>query len=418
LCEQIRRLLLGENPEHALIVGGHRTGKSSFLLLLEDKLKASAGKAADVAVLRLNMATTPPSLVFVTLVESLPKDLGTRVIDWSRATFESMVTRLQSTIPTIIDIVWLVMFYQFFSASWHGQATPVALRGPSREKYVANHLPLADRRLRSIVSSWNPNTDENKALLLRESAALLAHALAAAPGEHEARVIVVVDEFADSGFWQGRWVYPAWRSLIEGRLGGNDERARTRTKMLRWVFLSSRPLDEVADYSPLGNAVREYNLPPLSDFEAGLVLMPFYNHKDVAPPPVLIYDARLCLLRECAHHPYLLQVVAHHVWEAALRQPAAVVTLDVIKKVIEKRVLPEIGDFFARECAHLGADCRAALRALAAETPGATLEPHQRKAIERAGLGGRKDDLVVPLLLTWIRSGGWVAEAGVRRSTP
>jgi hypothetical protein len=412
ICDRIAGLLLQERPEHVLIVGGHRTGKTSFRNLLEKKLKDGTADE-QVAVIRLNMATTPPSQVFVTLVEYLPEGRMERVKNRLAQEFKRLIEGGLAVGTSVVRLVALLAFFSRVSSLKLSDLNQLDIRpylsgATPADSSKSSALSRSDQWLREVLSSWNPNTDENKALMLRESASLLAYAL---DDDSPTKVVIVVDEFGDAGYWDGRWAYPALRALIEGQLNARDHGVTRSLGVLRWVFLSSRPLDEIADYSPLGNAVREYNLPPLSDKEAGCVLQKFYE----TPPtgqtvPVLIWDARTYLLQESAHHPYLLQVVAHHAWEAALRQPTPVVTLELVKTVIQKKVLSEVGDFFARECSHLDSACRAALRALADGIPGASLEPHQRKAIERAGLHGTNEGKVVPLLLTWIRSGGLAVE--------
>lgn len=232
------------------------------------------------------------------------------------------------------------------------------------------------------------------------------------------RLIVLIDELADSSEWHQAWAFPAWREAIESPSFGN----------VRWVMSTVSPLSEATHYSPLGNVLREYNLGPLTRRESSRLIryLEDKRRKDDPPNgermafPTITPGAERYLMFVCGRQPYFLQVSLWYIYEEMIFRHIPVIREEIVRMVIARSVMLELSDFFANRWRQLSEKDRESLlsevRKLpsmfsyasdALPTEGMELGPSLLKRLERAGLAHA--DLrtrLVPLFAEWLTSKG------------
>ena len=209
--------------------------------------------------------------------------------------------------------------------------------------------------------------------------------------------------------WGNALAYPVWRNMIESEDFRN----------VRWLLTSSRPLTEATDYSPLGNAVREFSMRPLSDDEADLLISNFDrdddkpgNKKSNRVPLVVTYEAREYLKWVTGRFPYFMQVVCAHVYERTVAYHIPVISHPLLRHIIRLKVIPELSDFFVTQQRHLSESLRSRVLAGIAESEDPLKDREmevegvssiERRELQLSGLGWTEGPcVVVPLFAHWL----------------
>lgn len=436
LAERIQDRLYSEKPESIVLVGAHRTGKTSILNLVSDLINHSDGDqelkpTGNLVAVRINAAVTPPGELLVAIVaalqelaESETSFIGEAQREAARAAaavgraFASVLKRASGSVT--IPILPMGLAGELKLELGKSEEGPVGVREKNLETKIEELLQPWE----SAASGFEAS---HRAAFLRNSFSALRTAIAVAEGvleqsERPMRLVVAMDEMSDAATWKGEWAFPAWRYAIESE----------EFSAIRWLFTSSRPLSKAAGYSPLGNALREYNMEPLRSKEAEAFVRAF----EIAPPngpfwpvdsplaekdklrPTVTFGAQHMIIWVTAKMPYLLQVTCCHLFEQGIRQFVPVITESVVEKIVRQRVLPELTDYFRVQWVELRERHEAVVLELADNEGflrdhkwgrgeiGRSLSPDLQRALERSGLGNAKGRcLIAPLFLEWLRVG-------------
>lgn len=263
------------------------------------------------------------------------------------------------------------------------------------------------RQRRRSIHEERARDLRNALLILRDTAAQLSMRVGSKTVTPS--IVIAVDEIMESTAWGGAWALPSWRHAIES----HDYRN------LRWLFASSRPIAEVTVYSPLSNALREYNLGPLTEREANYLVENMQSRaSDGKLKPTLTFGARQYILAITGSFPYLLQVVCTHVYEQSISEHVPVVSESLVRHIVKVRILAELGDFFEAQWRSLESEtlrhevetCLSQWPYLRGSTdavyrvPRHKFSPALRKELERRGLGNDSiRTFVVPLFVMWLQ---------------
>ena len=451
LARRLIHHLAGSAPENVVLVGAYRSGKTTLMNMVVDSLNGvqtgvpqldqQLSEIEPVIGVRISAAVTPPELLFLAVFSEICKLVNAKNIG---STTQALARRVQTA------AIRLAKGNIPLSASLEPQfigplLTSIKLAVGKTATSNGGHMDLTtnDDHMKRLLL---PGQTGRRAGLLRTSVgllrALLDEASRAARDDHPStvassdfqpkeaaartrirgsglRVVVALDEVTASKDWGGKWAFPAWRELIED----------PDFRQARWLFSSTIPLSASVDYSPLGNAMREYNLGPLETAEVTEIIKRFESPGewdgtvDVAHRvrPTVTYASQRLIGQLTGRQPYLLQVVCCHLFEECIREEIPIITGRMVKKIVRRRVLPELGDYFQGQWKYLvsaeGDAIRTAILAAIRDWNDDFWEPDEidrvdkveftpevRKALERAGLGGEKTEAgLVPLFVMWVR---------------
>jgi len=420
--ERTRRRLAGtiidrlsQTPgENIALVGAHRAGKTTVLNLvydllaqrLEEEKKDSQPKLIPV---RLYSPMTPPHLLFVAIMEEISK-LG-------KEAPEEAATLAQSLRPHVSR------FTQLAQAALH--STEFNLLGLLTFK-PGDFVEKLDRgessgteRLRSLLVKVNEERTEALPEFLRISLLSLRDALDAMESEGQFRLVVMMDEFSESWGWGDARTLSVWRQAIE-----SSEFSR-----IKWLFSTTRPVKDAADYSPITNILYEVNVGSLRPEESERMIDAFSvtawardkeTNGDGRLRPVITHPARRFLIHATSSLPYLLQVSCYHIYDRATRTDFPLINKALCRKVILTKVLPEIADYLERQWSQVPESAqRFILDSLPKrlrtpeeflkeyyvwEIDDARMPPGSLKALDRSGLRGEDGRCVAPLVAAWLLS--------------
>lgn len=377
----VRHSMREDRAENFAVVGAHRTGKTTVLTLVYEKLLAIVADEGSSSVLlpvRINASVTPPQLIFDEIESALQAVLSEnrRMPEIKRMMIDSIVNVLSSATLTI---------------------GVVEVDG---EKLLAKPA-LSD--------------------VLRKALRRLQAALDKAKNVH---LLIIIDELSDAAIWEEENVFAVWRYAIE-----SDE-----FSSLRWLVSTSRPMEESLKYSPITNVLRELNVGPLDEDEANILIDAFsaaaWRNGDSSTllRPVITEPARRFLKDITSRLPYLLQVACFHIYERATSSELGLINKQLCRKVIFSRVLPELSDFLESQWAQIGPEAQRfveeSLRPPYLEEkyrkPDDFLQnldswqvseddmpPGSRKRLDRSGLRG-DERCVAPMVAAWLLYAGEV----------
>ena len=445
LAERLCGLLVGEPPENVVLVGAYRSGKTTIMNLVVDMLNGaisgqpSYGNLLDidnipVLAVRINAAVTPPELLFVAvfneickLIKSrdagvLPKAVAKRVKTIARRMSATVISFL--AFEPALEINTLMPLVKNLELSLKEPADKDAIEELVKsERRRMRAEPTAERagRLRASVVMLRALLQQVSTGLRDDLDSMTTEVLDADEKRalmHAAgplRIVVALDEVTDSATWGSEWAFPAWRQLIEDP-----------ASQARWLFSSTKPLSTATTYSPLGNAMREYNLEPLHEAESSLLIKAMEQPNSIgrvqssqAIRPTVTYYAEKLIGQLAGHQPYLLQVLCCHLFEECIREDVPIITTRLVAKIVRRRVLLELGDYFASQWETLSTEHGEAIKMAIREKGGDLsmerwahtppnesvtyqFKPEVQKALERAGVGsGRLPTVLVPLFAKW-----------------
>lgn len=407
----------------------------------------------DIVAVRVNAATTPPHLIFVEIVRQLM--LSAQVP--SSASRLSLAPDGDSGLDVKVgtDVGSVLTLMTMIAAAISGALPMAVISGlglamvveePVREilSKVGVEVSGGGKKEKSTLSGRmddtlrsSYDTPEGRAAVLRESLELLGAVVEVA--KHPAlfgpgfRLVVAVDEVVDSAAWGADWAFPCWRHVVES----------PRFHSVRWLFSSSKPLAEATAYSPLGNAVREYNMQSLRGVEAESMVRAFErkprseeDDRDFPTPdgpatqnlpaawrlrPTVTFGAQHLIRWVTGQLPYLMQVTCCLLFDASSRgDGVGVLTEEFAARHIKERVLPEVSDYFESQWRLFDDDQvqETLLRAIGpikesfsmhrygtGSLPLPPLGPKVRKALSRSGVAGDPVRCpVIPLFIEWLQS--------------
>ena len=390
--------------ENFAVVGAHRTGKTTVLNLVYDRLDQEWRKDKKLLPIRINASVTPPHIVFVDVVERLKKELAgkAKALSYLRAA----TTRMQHVARNVVSATTF-------------KGAHLEVKG---EDLLKEDVSSSD--LRSLLA----RVKEPRALpeFLKMALHEIQRTLSLAGG---VRSLIVIDELSDSTLWGSHRIFAVWRHAIES----------SGFESLSWLISTSRPIEETARYSPITNVLRELNVGPLEADEANLLIDAFsiatwrheyglqQSQRNSRLRPVITHLARNFLIEITNRLPYLLQVACYHLYDRATRSDFPLINKSLCRKVLLSRVLPEMSDYLEHQWGqinpeaqrfvkdslrepYLPKDCRQPdefLQNLGRwQGSKAILPPSSRKSLERSGLRGNDEagPCVAPLVAAWLLS--------------
>jgi hypothetical protein len=391
----VQHSLREDRAENFAVVGAHRTGKTTVLNLIYEKLLAKGADDSSSVLLpvRINASVTPPHLIF----DEIKKALQAAIDE------DSKVPHLKQTLKDAIAKVLSAMKLNVMVVG-----VGVEIEG--------------DKLLASVAKPDLPET-------LKETLRSLQTALNKAK---DFRLLIIVDELSDTAMWGDEKVFAVWRYAIE-----SDE-----FSSLRWLISTSRPIEESTKYSPITNVLRELNVGPLDEAEAEILIDAFsvtawhdeWNGTEAAQGaatlrPVITEPARRFLKDITSRLPYLLQVACFHIYERATHSELPLINKQLCRKVIFSRVLPELSDFLEHQWAQIGPEARRFVEESLHQpylpeenrkpdeflqkldswrVPEDAMPPGSRKRLDRSGLRGEDGRCVAPMVAAWLLYAGEV----------
>lgn len=448
LAKRLREHLTRDPVENVVLVGAYRSGKTSVINVVVDLINEAPSVAADekvatprpVLAVRINAAVTPPELLFVAVFNEICKLIESKFAGprpRALARFVKEIARRLSggfsqflALEPSLEVEFAAPFIEKLMLTLHGKpprkkpdkVQEAADKEPRRmsaesTSQRAGRLRASITMLRALLREAARVYGEDKDLSIIEETLTPEERKALKKAEGPLHVVVALDEVTDSAAWGSKWAFPAWRELIEDP-----------SSEASWLFSSTRPLASATDYSPLGNAMREYNLEPLQPSETDELISNFERSDHLSDEddpwsvrPTITYYARRLIGTLAGHQPYVLQVLCCHLFEQSIRHQVPIVTSRLVEKIVLERVLPELADYFASQWRTLSEDHAGVIKQAVRESAEEfTLEPwlderfhvaatHRfrpevQKAIERAGVGSsRHPTVLVPLFAKWVQ---------------
>lgn len=477
LATRIHERLTSGHEGSIVIVGAHRSGKTSLLNMIADLVNGNLTEElttdselcqtlhTGTVCLRINAAVTPPQEIFLQILKSAldelqhllrrkaamrPEDPRHSIAERKFATLKGLLNAVEEFMQRVIQgealmdiegVLTLAELVQVLLPNAVKHAHPQESSKPLKAKKADARRSLIQslyKRLKDQARRRSANqSDIDRARELRNSLEILLGAVKLMPRPEgclrsdEPVLIVAVDEIMETTAWGGDWALPAWRRVIEA----------PEFRSIRWLFASSRPVSSATPYSPLSNALREYNLGPLTELEANLMieeldaaesLRALYSPRlrgnvkaleeklEGKLRPTVTFNARQYIHAVTGGFPFLLQVTCTHVYEQSVCYHVPVISTRLVRRILKRRVLPDLSDFFSSQWKHLQADSpelASELLELAGtvpdllnsieslfDQPTPRVSRSLRKSLARLGLGARSIQLfAVPLFLMWIQ---------------
>ncbi len=420
LVNRLVHLMLDQpNAERsALLLGAHRSGKTSVLNMALEKLNrpelredlahdlgdeklVDAWKKKQVLGIPVNATVTPPHLLMVTIIRELRRVKNDETHPACRVAkhcYKGIKSAFKSVFGTDVSVkLASEALFPGISVSLTAPDTP-----PTD--------PVEQIRRRELKATWN--SEEGRAAFLRDSMEVLRRT--ATKLGKETTLVIALDEVSATAAWGNSIAYPVWRNMIESK----------DFESVRWLLTSTRPLTEATDYSPLGNAVREFSMRPLSEYEADCLISNFdlLDPDDASSsgefdrernvPLVVTYEAREYLKWLTGRFPYFLQVVCAHVYERTVAYHIPVISQSLLRHIIRLKVIPELSDFFTTQRRLLSEALLDRIAAAVADTEDplkhrmlllSDVSATERRELQLAGLGWREGTcIVVPLFAHWL----------------
>ncbi|MCB9834100.1 MAG: hypothetical protein H6807_16685 [Planctomycetes bacterium] len=421
ICE---RLVLG--GENVALIGGHRSGKTSTLAMVETMIRDEIRKALQQERAEKEPGGDAPDRNSICPIPipidptlHTPYDVGRemlqRTIDYLRnleaeernqdqqATSGKKVKKAKkdksdedrgrtselkrACIETITTIEqrWkhhpaLLLAYAALADDANAGAVTAAGKGGQRGAGPGPEIPHQDSR-----RTWQAYQFRAAIAVVRDVVREQKEA------GFEFLPIIIIDELGESPGRDEAEAYHSWRREME--LESDVE--------IRWLVASTQSVaDSIGGYSSLGGALREYNLEPLSDEEVDELMRGFTETRGrPGRRPVLANDAVEYVTNRCGGSPYLLQVCCAHLYDDATDLGIPVVGRAQAEQVFERRVYGELTDYFENAIRRWRrpedlerANGSAALRDLLGD-------PRFSKFMERQGLLNRGK--LVPLFEEW-----------------
>lgn len=399
--------------ENFAVVGAHRTGKTTILNLVQERLDKEEGRSGCIPV-RINASVTPPHTIFTAIMSKL-SDREPFAVNLRAALREprsKLMDFARATAIRVGDLEFSVAAAQRDVPEDHDLESLLARVGGDRPEWLAEFLKLSLQALQDALNAigiW---------------------------------LLIIVDELSDVILWGGPQVFAVWRHAIES----------SEFSKLKWLISTSRPIVETAKYSPITNVLRELTVGPLDETEAEILIDAFSTtawrdelkgvrtDEEHKLRPVITLPARTFLMSVTSRLPYLLQVACFHIYERATRSELPLINKALCRKVILSRVLPELSDYLEHQWAQISVeaqrfvmeslrgpalppDCRDPDKFL--QNPAAwrvdlgAMPPGARKALERSGLRGEEDGFcAAPLVATWLLAAGEVGPPKLAVSDP
>lgn len=339
LVTKICDIVKGTSGENVVIVGSQRTGKTSILRAIQRRLGESNIDANDPRyhLIIINASTTPPAYLFVTIADHIIRNCNELLSSTQIQMLGASLKRFLSTVPgELFNIAKNIGTGKLLKLLGEEDATESSiLTERSRSQSLVFQDQLGDARccIDKYIERLADGPELSAARFMKSSLIELDHCLNFLENH---RFIIAIDEMANSASWNQEWTFPIWRDYFES----------SQDNAPRWIISSLQSLTDATGFSPLGNSIREINLSPLTHGEVMGLVNKFKNAHDQFSP-VLPSDVRRPIQRLTGRHPYLMQVVLFHLWEAVWDVPATVATHELLDDIVKNRVLPELFDFFS-----------------------------------------------------------------------
>lgn len=450
LAARIVDKLLSPTDGSVLIIGAHRSGKTSQINLVESELeervapgasshdaahqRSDASKNPSVAAdlspndarhtvggrsamfVRINAATTPPHFLVRAILQALLENGGSKYTEVPQ--FGPQRKAFTANLKAAADAET-----EGFAKWLFGRvAGGVEVGGSHTFEYTATRGTLQDANYRLASELWS--TPEGRCEFLNACLVHLKNALAKL--DQNDSLIVAIDEFSECLPWGDRNLMAVWRHIIES----SDYRS------MKLLITSTRPIVDASGSSTLGSALREYWMEPLSQEEAHAMVDAFESRyweygesesalppedrcefaelaampdKEIqAPCPTVTFDARQLIVWCTGRLPYLMQVLCVSIFDQAIARHIPVITKRLVIEIIKIKVRAELNDYFATQFAAVPEQTRAVV----AEVVTRIRNPLKRP-IERVGQSDVKVDEVHLRQLQLVGLGGGEAEAPV-----
>ena len=431
LAKRIQACLCSVVPEHVALVGTARTGKTSVMRMVTDLINDESTGSADTdaneqdekqawIAVTIDAATTHPGELLASILVELDRLKETTTKERVRNLLKTAIKEgrelFMKAVSKELELGWQVKI-PGVPGKFNVRLSPPK----GKRKKAKTGRDDIERSMAAVIAKMKTDGEryniDRRAAFLRLCIECLSQALKDA----NVGIVVAMDEIGASLQWGGEWAVPTWRHIMENKDLAN----------VRWLFSSPVPLSKTSKYSPLGNALREYNLQPLRQAEAEAMLRAFEwppNKESTWPAaveeadrlrPTVTFGAQHMIMWATARMPYLMQVTCCHLFEQSIREHVPVITEEVAEDIIQSRVIPELTDYFDMQWRKLPKPHRKSIERLVRSEPGilrehrhgrgdlgAQPDPVLLRAIERAGLGdARGKCLISPLLLEWLRTG-------------
>ncbi|MEO1117087.1 MAG: hypothetical protein AAFX75_04340 [Pseudomonadota bacterium] len=428
LVIRLMRLVASNTGERsALLLGPYRSGKTSVLTMVRELLNSEEERGKllkrigerdqkdeieaffrdqKILCIDINATVTPPHLLIVEIFRKLQ----------ALAEASSPISTLAKKMVNEVARVFERLFGLALTASLEIFLAPLPKSSRLKLSFLGLGKPKPGKPANQLLqrekdSPWD--TVEGRAAFLRGSMAVLREAVKKLGDD--GKLVITLDEVAATAAWDNEIAFPVWRNMIES----------PDFSKVRWILTSSRPLVEATAFSPLGNAVREFLMRPLSESEADALISNFDTRivvrdgqedrsQSEKTPIVVTYEAREYLKWVTGAFPYLLQVVCTHLYEQVTAYHIPIVSQPLLRHVIRRKVIPELSDYFETQKRHLeGPLLEKIYAALCGEQNplkyssinlgGVNLI--ERRKLQMSGVGWAEGDCVVsPLFLYWLWS--------------
>lgn len=399
----VERLIDEKNPDRSILVlGSHRSGKTSVLNMVREKINRQEERSEFASNLKaigvvIDATVTPPHLLILALIREL-REIAERgkhpAAVQARSMVNNFLERVKEVLGTDVETISMMGLSFGFSLGFAKGGTT------NKNQDKQDQAEVVDRvTRRELAATWE--SDEGRAAFLRDSIQLLRKTLAEFEDD-PFPIVIAIDEVSATTAWGNHFAFPVWRSLIE-----SDE-----FRQLRWLLSSTVPLTEATGYSPLGNAVREFSMRPLSEYEAEKLLENFDTNSVDAIPVVLTYEAKQNLQWLSGRFPYFLQVVCAHVLERTVAYHIPVITQSLVRHIVRTKVIAELADYFVGQEQNLPEAIRIKLVETLAGAPDPLKEDSfhntgltaiERRGLQKLGLGWAEGPCVVaPLFAYWL----------------
>jgi len=388
--------------ENIAIVGAHRAGKTTVLSLVYGILEQpKAFGEVPVIPVRITASVTPPHMLFMAILDEVSRPA--KEVEGFRESLRRSWGKIFALAEAVLKGAELKL----------GPLT-YKFKEPLESAREAEDSPAtSDEKLRNLLVRIEEEKPAALPEFLKLSLSALRDALEAL-GDG-VRLVVVLDEFSEAAAWGDPRTLAVWRHAIES----------TEYSRIRWLFSSTLPVKEAADYSPITNIFLEYNVGSLPDDESQRLLDAFsftaWQEKEPSLRPVLTNPARTFLIGVTSSLPYLLQVSCYHVYDRATRTNFPLINMALCRKIILARVLPEIADYLEHQWSQLPEGAQRfiidSLEALPEdlrnpnkfmkyfrrwEVPLERVPPGSLKALDRSGLRGNDGPCVAPMVAAWL----------------